>query len=84
MKIAVERQGGFAGLRRRGEREGVDLSPEQKSAIKDLRLAGHTLPPDPGADRFIYKVEIDDGGQTEVFRVPESRFPAALRVIAKG
>jgi hypothetical protein len=83
MKIAVERQGGLAGLRRRGERDDGELSVEQRNAIKDLRR-GIRSPPDSGADCFTYKVEIAEGGRTEVFRVPESQFPAALRVIATG
>lgn len=83
MKIAIEQQGGFTGLRLRQEADDADLSLEQKIALADVRRFGNRLPPDAGADRFIYKVEIGDDANKEVFRVPESHFPAALRRIKR-
>lgn len=81
MKVAIERHGGFAGIKVRRETDAADLSSEQTSALSEVRRIGNRLPPDPGADRFTYKVEIADGGRVETFRVPESHFPPALRRI---
>ena len=36
MKLVVERSGGFAGVTRRGERNGEDLSPEERAALDQL------------------------------------------------
>jgi hypothetical protein len=81
MKIVVERHGGFAGLKRRGERDGASLSPEQHAALRRVMEAS-PAPADPGADRFTYRIEVhDDKGQRAV-HVPESAMPASLAAIA--
>ena len=81
MKVIVERHGGFAGLRRRGEREGASLSPEQHEALR--RMMDAPPPPrDPGADRFICRIEVHDGTGQRMVHVPESAMPASLAAIA--
>ncbi len=101
MKLVVERSGGFAGLTRRGERNGEDLSPEERAALDQLikttdrqesasdrpgsgKPAGpeSPAPQDPGADRFTYRLEIQDENGTRSMTLPESRMPKALRGIA--
>jgi hypothetical protein len=100
MKIVVERSGGFAGMKRRGERNAEDLSAEQRAALDGLikssdlgksasegpgsdKPGGPDSPPpqDPGADRFTYRVEVQDENGTRSVTVPESRMPAALKGI---
>jgi hypothetical protein len=83
MKVVVERTGGFAGVRRRGERNGEDLSADQHAALKKLMdLATPAAPADAGADRFTYRIEVQDENGTKQVAVPESAVPASLAEIA--
>jgi hypothetical protein len=100
MKLVIERTGGFAGLKRRGERNGEDLSPEQRAALDQLvqasdqeKSAGNqqssdkpAMPEaaeqDPGADRFTYRLEIQDENGTRSITLPESSMPKELMGIA--
>jgi len=85
MKIIVERSGGFAGILRRGEKELSALSPEQQMALQKLLDAG--APPAPaqmGADRFTYRIEVQDEHGSRSFIFPEALMPASLAGIATG
>ncbi|HEY4848893.1 MAG TPA: protealysin inhibitor emfourin [Methylocella sp.] len=85
MKIIVERSGGFAGILRRGEKELSALSPEQQTALQKLLDAG--APPAPaqmGADRFTYRIEVQDEHGSRSFIFPEALMPASLAGIATG
>ncbi|MGA7386195.1 MAG: protealysin inhibitor emfourin [Methylocella sp.] len=85
MKVIVERSGGFAGIIRRGEKELSALSPEQQTALQELLDKG--APPaatQMGADRFTYKIEVQDGHGSRRLTVPEALMPASLAGIAKG
>jgi hypothetical protein len=83
MKVVVERTGGFAGVRRRGERNGEDLSADQHAALKKLMdPAPPAAPADAGADRFTYRIEVRDENGTRQVTVPESAMPPGLAEIA--
>jgi hypothetical protein len=85
MKVIVERSGGFAGIIRRGEKELSALSPEQQTALQKLLDKG--APPasaQTGADRFTYKIEVQDEHGSRSLTVPESLMPASLAGIATG
>jgi hypothetical protein len=82
MKLVVERSGGFAGIIRRGERDWGALSPQHRAALKQIMERGSSLPPDTGADRFTYRVEVQDEGGTKQVTVPESAMPQILKDIA--
>ena len=47
MKLVVERTGGFAGMTRRGERDGSTLSAEQLAALRKLMESSSKMPPVP-------------------------------------
>ncbi|HXT79899.1 MAG TPA: protealysin inhibitor emfourin [Acetobacteraceae bacterium] len=81
MKVTVERHGGFAGFHCGATVEGDALSAEQREALAAVQSAG-PAPADPGADHFVYKIEIEDEGGKQVLRVPESRMPSVLAKIA--
>ena len=85
MKVIVERSGGFAGTIRRGEKELSALSPEQQTALQKLLDKG-PLPASTqmGADRFTYKIEVQDEHGIRRFIVPEALMPASLAGIATG
>jgi hypothetical protein len=80
MKLVIERMGGFAGITRRVEREGSALSSEQLTALRNL-MEGSTFPPNTGADRFTYRVEVQDDTGTKLVTVPESAMPQILKRI---
>jgi hypothetical protein len=82
MKLVVERTGGFAGMTRRGERDGSALSAEQLAALRKLMESSSKMPPDPGADRFTYRIEVQDENGTKRSTVPESAMPQVLKGIA--
>ena len=85
MKIIVERSGGFAGMIRRGEKDLSALSPEQQAALQKLLDKG--APPattQMGADRFTYKIEVQDEHGSRSFIFPEALMPASLACIATG
>ena len=85
MKIVVERSGGFAGLIRRGEQLFTELSAEQKAALQSLLDKGDALAaPQPGADRFTYRIELQDANGTKTLTVPEDLMPKCLAGIATG
>jgi hypothetical protein len=81
MKVIVERHGGFAGLKRRGERDGASLSPEQHTELSRV-MAAAPGQRDPGADRLTYRIEVHDEAGQRVVHVPESAMPASLAGIA--
>jgi hypothetical protein len=84
MKVKIVRSGGFAGLIRSGEKDFSALSPEQKEALRELLSAGVEAPPQRGADRFVYKIEVQDEHGIRSMNVAESAMPACLARIAAG
>lgn len=80
--MVVERTGGFAGITRRGERIGSALSSEQLAALRQLMERSSNFSPDSGADRFTYRVEVQDDNGTKRMTVPESAMPHVLKGIA--
>ena len=84
MRVRIERRGGVAGRPAVGEREDHELTAAEQAALKELLAK----PPPPqtmamGADRFHYKVTIEDEKGTNVLDVPEHLMPQALAAIPK-
>jgi hypothetical protein len=85
MKVIVERSGGFAGLIRRGEKDLSALSPEQQTALQTLLDKGAApASTQMGADRFTYKIEVQDEHGSRRLTLPEALMPANLAGIATG
>lgn len=83
MKVVIERSGGFAGLKRRGELDDAALTQEQRAALQDLlRPDRPAPPPEPGGDRFVFKVTVEDNSGRKTITVPESVMPPVLANIA--
>jgi hypothetical protein len=85
MKIIIERSGGFAGLVRRVQQDFSALSSEQQTALQKLLDAG--IPPgstSPGADRFSFKIEVQDEHGTRSLTIPEILMPPCLANLATG
>jgi hypothetical protein len=82
MKVVIERSGGFAGMKRRGEREGEALTQEQHTALRELLRPDRPTPSSkPGGDRFVFKVTVDEEHGSRSVTVPESHMPSVLAKI---
>jgi hypothetical protein len=84
MRVRIERRGGVAGRPAVGEREDHELTAAEQAGLKDLLAK----PPPPqamamGADRFHYKVTVQDEKGTTVLDVPEHLMPQPLAAIPK-
>jgi len=77
MIVIVERTGGFAGIKRRAERDGGTLTQDQLDSLKTVMEAPPS-PPAPGADRFLYRVTVNDAEGSRHVTVPESAMPGSL------
>ncbi|MGO9848166.1 MAG: protealysin inhibitor emfourin [Methylocella sp.] len=84
MKLIVERSGGFAGMIRRGELDLSALSPEQQAALQKLLEGESPASTQPGADRFTFRIEVQDEHGTRSLTIPEALMPASLAGIANG
>ena len=84
MRVRIERRGGLAGRPAVGEREDHELTGSEQAALKEL-LAKPPAPQTaaPGADRYRYKVTVEDDKGTNVLDVPEHLMPEALAAIPK-
>jgi hypothetical protein len=83
MKVVVERSGGFAGVKQRGECVERDLTPAQQEALNGIvERSGASLTEEVGSDRFAFKIELHDGNSVKTFTVPESSMPRILADIA--
>ncbi len=83
MRIRIERRGGFAGLPAVGERDESELSTEEHGALGGLLASPPRATPAPGADRFHYKIRIEDDNGTRELDIPEDLMPESLAAIPK-
>ncbi len=83
MRVRIERRGGLAGRPAVGEREETELTPAERAALADLLRKPPPTTPAPGADRFHYKVRVEDQGKISELEVPEDAMPEALAGIPK-
>ena len=83
MRLKIERRGGLAGLPAVGERDGSEMTATQRRALERLLRAPPSPAPSPGADRFHYKITVEDETGTKELEVPEHAMPEALAVIPK-
>jgi hypothetical protein len=76
--VKIERSGGIVGRPAVGEREDGELSVAERAAVLDLLRAQPASGSAAGADRFHYKVTIEDAGKVTVLEVPENAMPEVL------
>ena len=81
MRVRIERHGGFSGRPAVGERDEAALTPAQRAALRQLLAAPPSGQPSPGADRFHYKVRIEDSTGTHELTVHEDDMPEDLAEI---
>jgi len=82
-RFIIERRGGIAGLRGRGEIAADDLDQADKEKLNHLFKGGRKLPRDEGADRYVYTVTREDDSGSKTVEVPETLMPTALTRIVK-
>ncbi|MBW4495206.1 MAG: hypothetical protein KME26_19380 [Oscillatoria princeps RMCB-10] len=86
MRINFERTGGFAGMRLATVADTNTLPPEEANQLRRLVDAAdffHLPPtitsPTPVADRFQYRLAVEENGQQHTVTVSERALPAPLR-----
>ena len=77
-KLVIERRGGFAGLKAKGEVDASALDEATRAALDALFAAKKKFPAAKGADRFIYTLTRGEGAGAKSVEVPENMLPAAL------
>ena len=83
MKIRIERRGGIIGRLAVGERDRSELSPAQWESLQALLRSPPPTTVPAGADRFHYKIRMEDENGVTVLDVPEDAMPACLAEIPK-
>ncbi len=83
MRLKIERSGGFAGVPAVGERDENHLTSAERQALQSLLQSPPSSTASPGADRFHYKVTVEDENGTRELQVPEHAMPEILAAIAQ-
>lgn len=86
MRVHFERSGGFAGMRMAATIDSQTLSSEEAGALRQMvEAAGFfDLPvtiaaPQPGADRFLYRLTVEVEGREHTIEVSDAAVPTSLR-----
>ncbi|HET7834409.1 MAG TPA: protealysin inhibitor emfourin [Variovorax sp.] len=92
-RVRIERRGGLAGLAVSAEHDFAALSAAQQQALgrvieaasdRPARSRGAPPGPAPGADRFSYRLRVEDAaGGEQVIDLPEDAMPPVLESLAK-
>ncbi|MFT3906204.1 MAG: hypothetical protein QM718_07875 [Steroidobacteraceae bacterium] len=77
-RLTIERRGGLAGLKARGEVDVATLAAADRSALEALFSHPGRLPPAPGADRFTYRITRESAAGPQTLDVPEHLLPRCL------
>ncbi len=90
MKIHLERHGGFTGIPLKISLDTERLDPAEGRALLDLVASSgfFSLPEKlpqagPGADRFQYKITIEDAGSRHTLEAGESSLSPALQAMVQ-
>jgi hypothetical protein len=88
MKILVERTGGFTGIPMRSEVTIEDLALNEQQELTALIQASnfYMLPArirstQPGADRFQYRITLEDASTAKSIEVDEAGIPESLKTL---
>jgi hypothetical protein len=90
MRVRFERSGGFAGARLACDVDDASLSAEERGALRDL-VAGaefFSLPARvgtaaSGADRFSYRVAVEDGRRAHAVSAGDEGLPDRLEALVE-
>jgi hypothetical protein len=88
MQIHVERSGGIAGMRLSGDFDTATCSPEDRQQVESLLQATNFFalpeslrPAKPGADRFQYKITVQDGAKQHTVSLDDAAATPELRTL---
>jgi hypothetical protein len=86
MRVEFERTGGVAGMRLVATIDGEALAPDERAQLEELisavdffALPERLASPLPGADRFQYRITVEQGEQRHTIVIGEATTPPALR-----
>ena len=86
MKIQLERTGGFAGIPLKASVDTDGLDDQSKRTLQSLvessgffALPSRLASPSPGADRFQFKVTIQDGNRSHTVDADEGALPPEVQ-----
>ncbi|MGB7623646.1 MAG: protealysin inhibitor emfourin [Terriglobia bacterium] len=90
MRIRLERSGGFAGIKLSSSVDTEELSPDEAGQVRKM-VEGATffeLPDSiksarPMPDRFVYRIQIEEGGKTKTVEVDEASVPDPLKPLVR-
>ncbi len=82
-KLIIERRGGFAGLKAKGEIDPSALDDAARAEVDALFAAKKKFPAARGADRFVYVLTRGTGADAKSVEVPESLVPASVAASVK-
>jgi hypothetical protein len=77
-KLIIERRGGFAGLKAKGEVDAEALDAPTRAALDALFAENKKFPAARGADRYTYKLTRGDGADAKTVEVPEHLVPPSV------
>jgi hypothetical protein len=77
-KLIIERRGGFAGLKAKGEIDSAALDAETRAALDALFAEKKKFPASRGADRYVYVLTRGEGADAKSVEVPEHLVPPAV------
>lgn len=90
IRIHFERSGGFAGMRMMGTIDSDSLPPQEEHELFVLveaagffQLPEKITSPEPGGDRFTYRLTVETEGERHTVEVGDEGVPAALRPLLK-
>jgi hypothetical protein len=83
VRIRIERRGGIAGRPAVGERDESQLSAAERKSVDAILRSPPPPTPAPGADRFSYKLRVEDEHGVREFHIPEDAMPESLAAIPK-
>ncbi len=89
--LRVERTGGIAGLKLSAQHDFAALSKAQQQAVSRVAHqpaaggpVGATRAPQPGADRFTYRLHLTDAdGNERTVELPEDAMPDTLKPLVQ-
>lgn len=82
-RVSIERRGGFAGLKARGELDMAALPAGERQALESLLARPQPLPAAPGADRYTYRLRCTTVDGVLVCDVPEHLAPPCVVAAVK-
>ena len=77
-KLIIERRGGFAGLKAKGEVDASAFDAPTRAALDALFAAKKKFPAAKGADRFVYVLTRGTGADAKSVEVPEHLVPPSV------